>query len=112
MKETFQHATTFITPFGTFCYVSMPFGLKNARATYQHCMLQCFTNQVRYNVEVYVDDIIVKTKKTRDLIVDLEETFANLRRLQMKLNYRKCVFGVPKGKLLGFMVLVTCSQIL
>lgn len=53
MKETDQHATTFITPFSTFCYVSMPFGLKNARATYQRCMLHWFSDQVRRNLEVY-----------------------------------------------------------
>jgi hypothetical protein len=52
MKETDQHATTFVTPFGMFCYIYMPFGLKNTRATYQCCMLQCFTDQVRCNVEV------------------------------------------------------------
>ncbi|WVZ97765.1 hypothetical protein U9M48_043278 [Paspalum notatum var. saurae] len=76
----------------------MPFGLKNAGATYQRCMLLCFIDQV------YVDDIVVKTKESDGLIADLEETFANLRRFRIKLNPKKCVFGVPKGKLLGFMV--------
>jgi hypothetical protein len=56
-------------------------------------------------MEVYVDDIIMKTKKSDNLINYLEETFANLRRFRIKLNPEKCVFGVPKGKLLGFMVL-------
>lgn len=104
MKATDQHATTFITPFRTFSYVSMPFGLKNVGAMYQRCMLQYFTDQVRRSVEVYVDDIVMKTNKYGDLITDLEETFANLRRFQIKLNPEKCVFKVPKGKLLGFMV--------
>ncbi|WVZ84448.1 hypothetical protein U9M48_031478 [Paspalum notatum var. saurae] len=104
MKESDQLATSFITPFGSFCYVSMPFGLKNAGATYQRCMLLCFVDQVGRNVEVYVDDIVIKTKRSGDLIADLKETFANLRRFNIKLNPEKCVFGVPKGKLLGFMV--------
>lgn len=63
-------------------------------------MLQCFTDQVRRNIEVYVDDIIMKTKKSDNLITNLEETFTNLRRFHIKLNPNKCVFGVPKGKLL------------
>jgi hypothetical protein len=67
-------------------------------------MLLCFVDQVGWNVEVYVDDIVVKTKRSRDLIADLEETFENLRHFQIKFNPEKCVFGVPKGKLLGFMV--------
>lgn len=71
MKESDQHATTFITPFGFFCYVSMPFGLKNARAPYQRCMVQCFTEQVGCNIKVYVDDIVVKTKRSNYLITDL-----------------------------------------
>lgn len=96
MKEADQHATTFITPFRTFCYVSMPFGLKNARATYQRCMLQCFTDQIGRNIEVYVDDIVVTTKRSDDFITNLEETFSNLRRFQIKLNPKKCVFGVPR----------------
>jgi hypothetical protein len=92
-EEANQHATTFITPFRTFCYVSMHFDLKNAGATYQCCMLQCFTNQVGRNAEIYVDDIIVKAKKSNDLIVGLEETFANLQRFRIKLN--------PKMRLRG-----------
>jgi hypothetical protein len=103
MKESDKHTTSFITPFGSY-YVSMPIGLTNARAAYHRCMLWCFTNKVGRNIEVYVDDIIVKTKKSDDLITDLEETFANLRRFCIKLNPEKCVFRVPKGKLLGFMV--------
>lgn len=56
----------------------MPFSLKNAGATYQRCMLQCFTDQVECNMEVYIDGIIVKTKISHDLIADLEEMFTNL----------------------------------
>jgi hypothetical protein len=104
MKETDQQATTFITPFGTFCYISMPFELKNARATYQHYMHQCFTDQGGCNIEVYIDNIVMKSKKSDDLNANLEETFANLQRFWIKPNPKKCFFGVPKGKLLGFII--------
>lgn len=67
-------------------------------------MLQCFTDQIGRNVKVYIDNIVVRTKKLNDLITDLEKTFTNLRRFLIKLNPEKYVFGVLKGKLLGFMV--------
>jgi hypothetical protein len=84
----------------------MPFGLKNAGATYQRCIQNCLHDQIGHNVHAYVDDIAVMSKKCNDLIADLTETFANLRRYKMKLNPTKCVFGVPAGKLLGFIVSV------
>ena len=104
MKESDQKATSFITPFGTYCYVTMPFGLKNAGATYQRTMQRCLKDQIGRNVHAYVDDIAVMTRKGSDLISDLTETFDNLRRYKMMLNPLKCVFGVPAGKLLGFIV--------
>ena len=104
MKESDQLATSFITPFRAFCYTMMPFGLQNAGTTCQCCMQTCFREQIGRNVEVYVDDIIVKTKEVGSLIPDLEETFANLHRYGVKLNPEKCVFGVPRGMLLGFIV--------
>jgi hypothetical protein len=82
----------------------MPFGLKNAGATYQRTMQRCLHNQIGRNVHAYVDDIAVMSKKGNDLISDLEETFANLRSYKMMLNPNKCVFGVPAGKLLGFII--------
>ena len=78
MKESDQLATSFITPFGSFCYVSMLFGLKNARATYQHCMLKCFGDLIGRTIEAYVDDIVVKSKRADHLVVNLEQTFAKL----------------------------------
>ena len=78
----------------------MPFGLKNAGATYQRCMQQCFTDQI----VVYVDDIVVKMAQACDLIANLAATFTNLRRFNIRLNPEKCVFGVLKGKLLGYIV--------
>ena len=78
MKESDQLATSFITPFGSFCYVSMPFGLKNVGAMYQRCMLKCFGDLIGWTVEAYIDDIVVKSKWADHLIADLEQTFAKL----------------------------------
>ena len=89
--------TAFITPFGAFCYLTMTFGLRNAGATFQHCMQKCLLKQLGRNAHVYVDDIVVKTEKRGTLLKDLKETFENLRRFQIKLNPEKCVFGVPIG---------------
>ena len=99
-----QIKTAFITPYGAYCYRVMCFGLRNAGATYQMCMQKCLHSQMGKNVQVYVDDIVIKTKKKHTLIEDLEETFANLRKYRLKLNPDKCTFGVPAGKLLGFLV--------
>ena len=60
--------------------------------------------QISQNVEAYMDDIVVKSRKGSDLLTDLAETFANLRRYDIKLNPSKCTFGVPGGKLLGFLI--------
>ena len=99
-----QEKTAFITPFGAFCYVSMPFGLKSAQATYQRCVLNCLHKKIGRNVHAYVDDIVVKSREKETLIDDLKETFDNLWVYKMMLNPAKCVFGVPVGKLLGFLV--------
>ena len=96
--------TTFIMLFGAYCYITMPFGLKNANATYQRAMQRCLHDQLGRNMEAYVDDIVIKSQVKEDLISDLSETFANLRCFRWKLNPKKYVFGVPSGKLLGFIV--------
>ena len=70
--------TSFITPFGSFCYVTMPFDLKKARATYQRCMLKCFRDLIGQTVEAYVDDIVVKSKWANQVVANLEHTFAKL----------------------------------
>jgi len=82
----------------------MPFGLKNVEATYQQCMLQVFGDLIGRTVEAYVDDIVVKSRKTSGLVADLDETFRCLRAKGIRLNPKKCVFGVPRGMLLGFIV--------
>jgi hypothetical protein len=82
----------------------MSFGLKNAGATYQRAIQMCFGDQLHQNVEANVDDVAIKTRNPDDLIIDLEETFSSLRKFRWKLNPTKCVFGVPSGKLLRFIV--------
>jgi hypothetical protein len=104
MRESDQLATSFITPFGMYCYTTMPFGLRNAGATYKRCMNHVFGEHIGRTVEAYVDDIVVKTRKASDLLSDLETTFKCLRAKGVKLNPEKCVFGVPRGMLLGFIV--------
>uniref|UniRef100_A0A2N9GGN7 Reverse transcriptase n=1 Tax=Fagus sylvatica TaxID=28930 RepID=A0A2N9GGN7_FAGSY len=104
MDEDDQEKTSFITSRGLFCYKVMPFGLKNAGATYQRLMNRMFHDQIGRNVEVYVDNMLVKSKEEDDHLDDLRETFQTLRKYQMKLNPSKCAFGVYSGKFLGFMV--------
>src|SRR5438128_8238086 len=96
--------TSFITLFGAYCYITMSFGLKNASATYQRAMQRCLHEQLGRNVEAYVDDVVIKFRVKEDLLSDLFEMFKNLRRFRWKLNPEKCVFGVPSGKLLSFIV--------
>ncbi|KAK4391974.1 hypothetical protein Sango_1975200 [Sesamum angolense] len=95
---------SFITSDGTFYYVDMPVRLKNAGATYQRLVDKIFQPQLGRNMEVYVDDMLVKNKETHSHVEDLEETFMVLRKYRLKLNPGKCVFGVSGGCFLGFMV--------
>ena len=94
MDENDQEKTSFITSRGLFYYKVMSFRLKNARATYQRLMNRMFHDQIDRNVKVYVDDMLVKSKEEDDHLKDLEEMFNMLRKYQMKLNPRKCAFGV------------------
>jgi hypothetical protein len=82
----------------------MPFGLKNAGATYQRMMQYCLGSQISRNIQVYIDDIVITTRKEESLISDLQETFDNLNRYKLNLNPTKCSFGVSVGQLLGFLV--------
>jgi hypothetical protein len=104
MKESDQLATSFITPFGMYCYATMPFGLRNVGATYRRCMNHVFGEHIGRTVEAYIDDIVVKTREASDLLSDLETTFKCLKAKGVKLNPEKCVFEVPRGMLLGFIV--------
>jgi hypothetical protein len=99
-----KEKTVFIMPIGCFCYTGMPFGLKNAGPTFQRAMRKCLGSQIGCNIEAYINDIVVKSRSKEMLIDDLRETFANLREVRLKLNPKKCTFGVPSGKLLGYPV--------
>ena len=90
-----------MTSLGTYCYTRMPFGLKNAGATFTRLISKVLAEQLGRNVEAYVDDIVVKSEGAGDHSKDLQETFASLRREGLKLNPEKCAFGVKAGKLLG-----------
>ena len=92
MKESDKLTTSFITPFGMYCYVTMPFGLRNAGATYQRCMLHVFGDHIGRNIEAYVDDVVVKSKNPY-LVADLRIAFDCLRAKGVKLNPEKCILG-------------------
>jgi len=94
---------TFMVEATNYCYKVMPFGLKNARATYQRLMVRIRSPMLGRNVQAYVDDMIVTSIKANQHVTDFEELFANIARYNLKLNPNKCVFGVPTGKFFGFM---------
>ena len=104
MAKEDQEKTAFITSQGLYCYKVMPFRLKNAGATYQRLVNKMFSQQIGRNMEVYVDDMLVKSKEELAYLDDLKETFATLKAQQMGLNPNKCVFGVASRKFLRFMV--------
>ncbi|KAL6348453.1 hypothetical protein AAG906_007385 [Vitis piasezkii] len=96
--------TTFIIEWGTYCYKVMPFGLKNAGATYQKVVTTLFHDMMHRDVEVYVDDMIVKSQGRADHLGALERFFERIQKFRLRLNPKKCTFGVTSGKLLGHMV--------
>jgi hypothetical protein len=99
-----EEKTSFITPFGTFCFVRMPEGLKNAGCTFSRMIAIVLHPQLQRNILAYVDDIVVKRIQRRDHIGDLAETSANLKAANLRLNPEKCVFGIQKGKVLGCLI--------
>ena len=99
-----QEKTSFVTAQGTYCYRVMPFGLKNAGATYQRLVNRMFQKQIGATMEVYIDDMLVKSTTVGLHIAHLSEAFQILRNYNMKLNPAKCAFGVSAGKFLGFIV--------
>jgi hypothetical protein len=107
-REDRKH-TAFVTVDGLYCYVVMPYGLKNALPTFVRATSKTFGDLIRDKVEVYVDDIMVKTKRGSTLVEYLTLVFDKLRATRTKLNPDKCIFGVSAGKLLGF--LVSCQGI-
>nr|GEX12912.1 reverse transcriptase domain-containing protein [Tanacetum cinerariifolium] len=101
LAEADEKKTAFHTGQGVYCYTKMPFGLKNAGATYQRLMDKAFESQVGRNIEVYVDDLVVKSHTEDEMVGDIEETFRTLRKVNMKLNTKKCSFGLAEGVFLG-----------
>ncbi|GJX28118.1 reverse transcriptase domain-containing protein [Tanacetum coccineum] len=104
MAEEDEEKTAFITNQGIFCYTKMPFGLRNAGATYQRLVDKTFHGQIGRNLEVYVDDLVIKSRTEDEVVRDIEETFRTLRKINMKLNPKKCTFGVEEGMFLGYQV--------
>jgi hypothetical protein len=99
-----QEKMSFITNFGVYSYNVMPFGLKNVGPTYQRLMNLVFSEQIGKILEVYIDNIIVKSQDGGDPIADLNEVFRQLRRYDLRLNPDKCTFGIESGKFLGFLL--------
>ncbi|KAL0305266.1 UNVERIFIED_CONTAM: Polyprotein P3 [Sesamum calycinum] len=104
MTPADEELTVFYTPKGVYCYKVMPFGLKNVGATYQRAMQKIFDDMLHKNVEWYVDDLVVKSKKRENHFHDLRKVFERLRRYQLKMNPSKCAFGVTSEKFLRFIV--------
>jgi hypothetical protein len=102
-KQDRKH-TAFVTVDGLYCYVVMPYGLKNALPTFVRAMSKTFGDLIRDKIQVYIDDIVVKTKRGSTLVEDLTLVFDKLRATRMRLNLEKSAFGVSAGKLLGFLV--------
>ena len=99
-----QEKIAFVTPTGNYHYKVMPFGLKNARSTYQWMMTKMFEPQLGRSIAVYVDDMVVKSKVVFEHVGDLTNIFEILRRHKLRLNASKCSFGVGSRKFLGYMV--------
>ena len=104
MDPSDQEKTSFVTGQGTYCYQVMPFGLKNTGATYQRLVNKMFQKQIGTSMEVYIDDMPVKSVKAGLHVNHLVEAFQVLKDYKMKLNPTKCAFGVSAGKFLGFIV--------
>ncbi|GJW61076.1 reverse transcriptase domain-containing protein [Tanacetum coccineum] len=101
MAESDEEKMTFHTSQGVYCYTKMPFGLKNAGATYQQIVDKSFDSQVGRNMEVYVDDPVIKSHTETEMLRDIDET---LRKINMKLNPKKCTFGAVEGMFLGYTI--------
>jgi hypothetical protein len=99
-----EEKTSFITPFGTYCYLIMLEGLCNAGSTFCRMTKAALKDQVGRNMLSYVDDIVMVCKKRENYIADLAETFANMHEARLKLNPGKCIFGITRAKVLGCLV--------
>ena len=100
----YQEKTSFITPEGNYHYTVMPFGLKKAGAKYQRMVTQMFKDQIGETIEVYIDDIVVKGRRSEEHVSNLVKVFEKLRQHKLHLNVDKCAFSVGLGKFLGYMI--------
>ena len=99
-----QEKIALVTPVGNYYYKTMPFDLKNAGSTYQRMMTKTFEPQLGMSIEVYIDDMVIKSKLVSEHVGDLINIFEILREHKLRLNVSKCSFGVGSGKFLGYMV--------
>ncbi|GJR12000.1 reverse transcriptase domain-containing protein [Tanacetum coccineum] len=104
MVEEDEDETAFFTGEGVYCYRKMPFGLKNVRATYQRLVDEVFHDQIGRNLEAYVNDMVIKSTSEEEMLADIKETFERFRSINMKLNPKKCYFGVEEGTFLGHLI--------
>ncbi|GJQ94985.1 reverse transcriptase domain-containing protein [Tanacetum coccineum] len=104
MAESDEEKTDFHTSQEVYCYTKMTFGLKNGGSTYQRLVDKAFDNQVGWNIEVFVDDLVIKSHTEAEMLRDINETFRTLRKINMKLNPKKCTIGAVEGMFLGYMI--------
>ena len=99
-----REKTAFISSEANYHYTVMPFRLKNAGATYQRMMMRIFRDKIGRTVDVYIDDMVVKSKQELQHVEDPQEVFEILRQHKLRLNAEKCLFGVGAGKFLGYLI--------
>nr|GFC85857.1 reverse transcriptase domain-containing protein [Tanacetum cinerariifolium] len=104
MAAADEEKTVLHTGQRVYCYTKMPFGLKHAGATYQRLMDKAFENQMGRNIEVYVDDLVIKSHTESEMVRDIAKTFQTLRKINMKLNLKKCSFELAEGVFLGYVI--------
>ncbi|GJZ59337.1 reverse transcriptase domain-containing protein [Tanacetum coccineum] len=102
--ESDEEKTAFHISQEVYWYTKMPFSLKNASATYQRLVDKDFDSQVGQNIEVYIDDLVIKSHTEAEMLRDIDEMFRTLRKINMKLNPKKCVFGAVEGMFLGYVI--------
>jgi hypothetical protein len=104
LRKADEEKNNFITPLRTFCYLKMLEGLRNARPTFYRMTKASLKDQVDRNILSYVNDIVIASRKKKTYIFNLAETFTNMREARLKLNPEKCIFGITKEKVLGYLV--------
>nr|GEU64907.1 hypothetical protein [Tanacetum cinerariifolium] len=104
LAESDEEKMAFHTGHGVYCYTKMPFGLKNVGATYRRLVDKSFDSQIGRNIEVYVDDLVIKSHTEAEILRDINETFRTLQKINMKLNPKKCTFRAVEGMFLGYMI--------